>query len=36
MVNTVRWRIFERPANLSETELGHWLRAQLGASTPSS
>jgi hypothetical protein len=35
MVNTVRWRILERPAALSETELGHWLRAQLTAAPTS-
>jgi len=29
MTNTVRWRVFARPAGLGETELGHWLRTQL-------
>jgi hypothetical protein len=35
MENTVRWRLLERPAALSETELGHWLRAQLTAAPTS-
>jgi hypothetical protein len=29
MTNTVRWRLLERPSELTEIELGQWLRAQL-------
>lgn len=28
--NTVRWRLFERPAGLGEKELGAWLRERVG------
>lgn len=29
MSNTVYWRVLERPENLSDAELNHWLRAEL-------